>query len=99
MNKGMSIPELLDFAEEMEEIIRRARATKKEYNEASAADKVERLAQLIYVCTYVDPHGYPNDLPDWDDLPVLGTINAGNPDKVRYRNAAMAIMDLLDAYD
>lgn len=99
MNNDMSVSELIDFVEKMEETRARARAAKKRYNEAAPADKIEHLAQLIYTSTHVDPHGYPNNLPDWDSLPVHTTTGPGDPDKIRYRNAAMAIMYLLDACD
>ena len=68
---------------------------KAQFKLLSENDQIEWLANQIYVSTYVDPHGYPNGLPFWSELPEIDIDFRVGVDKERYRHAAKYVVSLL----
>jgi hypothetical protein len=57
--------------------------------------QIEFLARSMYVTIYVDPYGYPNGMPTWDELPLVDTHHTLGVDKSRYIDAAILVYKLL----
>lgn len=61
----------------------------------SSGDQVDILARTLYVTIHLDPVGYPNGLPTWDELPIIDTNFNYGADKARYISAAIQVRRLL----
>jgi hypothetical protein len=58
-------------------------------------DQIDYLAHLMYVKIYVDPYGYPNGMPTWDELPLIDSGHSLGVDKSRYIDAASIVHKML----
>lgn len=67
----------------------------KEFQTKYRTDQIETLASMIYVCVQLDPYGYPNGLPTWDELPDVDFDHKLGMDKLRYIQAANRIINLV----
>ena len=66
------------------------------FNSLTKQEKIEVIAKLIYRTSYLDPFGYPNGQPDWDELPELDIDFKIGLDKYRFINAAEQVYKMLN---
>ena len=59
-------------------------------------EKIEIIAKLIFRTTYLDPFGYPNGQPSWEELPDIDTNFKIGLDKYRFLNAAEQVFKMLN---
>ena len=66
------------------------------FEKLSKNEKIETLAALIYRNTILDPQGYPNGMPVWDELPEVDHSFKIGLDKYRFLNAAEHVYKMLE---
>lgn len=93
MEGDKSLKDELDQA--LENARKRGQEWLKEFQTKSPTDQIETLASIIYVCVLLDPYGYPNGLPTWDELPDVDFDYKLGYDKQRYIQAVNRVIDLL----
>ena len=66
------------------------------FNILSKEEKIEIIAKLIYRIICLDPFGYPNGQPDWDDLPDVDSNFEVGVDKYRFVDSAEQVYRIIN---
>lgn len=73
----------------------RGRVLAQQFYELPPEQKIQWLAEMIYVTVVLDPMGYPNGQPNFGELPDIDYNHEIGNDKVRYIQAASAVYSRL----
>lgn len=66
-----------------------------EFQALPKEQQIETLANLMYVTIHLDPYGYPNGLPHWNELPLIDLGHTIGADQSRYIEAAATVYKML----
>lgn len=84
---------------ELEDALERAKERGKKFlaelKDLNRDEQIDLLAKQIYVNVCLDPYGYPNGLPYWEELIEIDSHHSLGIDKERFRDAAKSMLMLI----
>lgn len=84
-----------NLAATIEKLFAASEVSMLEWHKSSKENKINDLAQMLYVTIALDPYGYPNGAPYWDELPNIDSYHKLGNDKMRYIEAATIVYNQL----